>query len=218
MLLPGQRRRRASRRRTSRVASFACELLRERCWAAAARVRRRLETRAHSYLASLLHAMQKRLQASYEAGAGRVPLKLATAARQQRGRSSIQWRVSLLGLDAAVCRQLPARSMPRQGDAPRRKTRFLPEACTGVLGRAFTRVIVRVVPTGSTGQPFWAALPKRLGSTSRRATLGRGIQTTRSSADSSDDVVKNGSGSERGSPQYIYLGTGWSCGARRRTD
>ena len=48
-----------------------------------------------------------------------------------------------------------------------------------------------------------AVFGQRLGSTSRRATRGRGIQTTRSSADSSDDVVKNESGSERSSPQYI---------------
>ena len=106
VLLPGQRRRRASRRRTSLFASFACELLRERCWAAAAASAGVNETRAYSYLASLLHAMQKRLHASYEAGACRVSLKLAQAARQQRGRSSIQWRISLLGLDAARCLKL----------------------------------------------------------------------------------------------------------------
>ena len=43
-----------------------------------------------------------------------------------------------------------------------------------------------------------------LGSTSRRATRGREIQTTRSNADSSDDVVKNESGSERRSPHLPW--------------
>ena len=47
-------------------------------------------------------------------------------------------------------------------------------------------------------QPF-------LGSTSRRATRGRGIQTTRSSADSSDDVVKN----ESGGPSAAALNLPW---------
>ena len=61
------------------------------------------------------------------------------------------------------------------------------------------------------------ARSKGLGSTSRRATRGRGIQTTRSSADSSDDVVKNESGSERTSPQFTLVPAG-AAARRRRTD
>ena len=89
----------------SRVVSFACELLRERCWAAAAASAGVLETRAHSYLASLLHAKQKRLHAPYEAGACACRSKLAPAARQQRGRSSLRSGVSLFGLDAVAYRR-----------------------------------------------------------------------------------------------------------------
>ncbi len=53
----------------------------------------------------------------------------------------------------------------------------------------------------STGQ--LAALGRTLGQHVSTRYGGRGIQTTRSSADSSDGVVKNESGSERRSPQYI---------------
>ena len=45
---------------------------------------------------------------------------------------------------------------------------------------------------------------RALGQLLRRATRGRGIQTTRSSADSSDDVVKSESGSERRSPHLPW--------------
>ncbi len=98
----------ASRWRPSRVVSFACELLRVCCWAAAARVRRRLETRAQSYLASLLHAMQKRLQASYGAGARRVQLKLAQPLVSNVFKLLATLLVLTFGLDAARCRQCPA--------------------------------------------------------------------------------------------------------------
>ena len=56
-----------------------------------------------------------------------------------------------------------------------------------------------------------------LGSTSRRATRGREIQTTRSNADSSDDVVKN----ESGGPSAAALNLPWyrlELPARRRRD
>ena len=79
-------------------------------------------------------------------------------------------------------------------------------------------VIVRVCRQVRQGSRFGQrALPKRLGSTSRRATRGREIQTTRSSADSSDDVVKN----ESGGPSAAALNLPWyrlELPARRRRD
>ena len=112
VLLPGQRRRRASPRRTSRFASFACELLRERCWAAAAASAGVSEKRALVFSGRFAFGLQKRLHAAYEAGACRVPAKLAPAARRNVYRSPRLSFVLTFLLDAARYRQLPVAPEP----------------------------------------------------------------------------------------------------------
>ena len=90
----------------------------------------------------------------------------------------------------------------------------MPKACkfclSAALGRPLTTMYHEIWrPVGA-----WvvrvcvdraAVFGQRLGSTSRLATRGREIQTTRSNADSSDDVVKN----ESGGPSAAALNLPW---------
>jgi hypothetical protein len=162
-------------------------------WWAGARPRHRRRRRSHAR-----RARRRRLRA------GAPPPLGGGERRDEHARTVAQPRRKPLSRASSGSHS----SSRRGARAVSGKLRLSPKA----LGARYKLVQATTSNTSSKldRQPF-------LGSTSRRATRGRGIQTTRSSADSSDDVVKN----ESGGPSAAALNLPWyrlELPARRRRD